>query len=282
MKRNKRNAFTLIELLVVIAIIALLMGVIMPALSKAKQLATAAICLSNENQLITAYLLYAGDYDSYFADGDTAYKGSQGFTDYGKGPVHNWVGEPEGSDLSIDDKVRGFEFGSLWPYSEAPKVYNCPADKRWRDINNDACPGQINGYRTYSIGNPLSQRPSSQPGETESKISKVSEFVNSGSKIVFLEETETEYAWNNRTWNMSLSLSSPAWVDPFAILHNNSSTFAYADGHADRHKWVDEVTIEMAKEGKKNASAKLSDGSPSHDWLWFRAAYMPGRRPAGF
>ena len=282
MGSNKVKAFTLIELLVVIAIIALLLAVIIPALRKAKELAAAAVCLANENQLITAYLLYAEDYDSYFADGDTAQAGNQGFSNYGNGPVHNWVGEPEGSDQSVDDKVRGFQYGSLWPYLEASKVYNCPVDKRYRDINDDACPGEINGYRTYSIGNPLSKRPSSQPGEEESKISKISEFVNTGSKIVFLEETETEYAWNNRTWNMSLSLSSPAWVDPFAVKHNGSSTFAYADGHAGRHKWVEEATIEMAEEGKKNESAILPDGSTSEDWLWFRAVYMPGHRPSGF
>lgn len=282
MHSAKNRAFTLIELLVVIAIIALLMAIIIPALRKAKELAAAVVCLANENQLITCYLLYAENNDSYFADGDTAQAGNQGYSNYGDDPVHNWVGEPEMPDLTVDDKIRGFEFGSLWPYLEAPKVYNCPADKRWRDINDDACPGQINGYRTYSIGNPLSKRPSSQPGEEESKISKISEFISPGNKVVFLEETETEYAWNNRTWNMSLSLSNPAWVDPFAILHNGSSTFGYADGHADRHKWVDDVTIEMAEEGKKNASAKLPDGSSSEDWLWFRAAYMPGRRPSGF
>ena len=278
----ERKGFTLIELLVVIAVIALLMAVIMPALNKAKQIAAAAVCLANENQLIMGYLLYAEDNDSYLADGDTAAAGSNGYSNYGDGPVHNWVGEPEMPDLTVDDKIRGFEFGSLWPYLEAPKVYNCPADKRWRKINDDANPGQINGYRTYSIGNPLSKRPSSQPGENESTISKLSEFVNPSNKVVFLEETETEYAWNNRTWNMSLSISSPAWVDPFAILHNGSSTFAYADGHADRHKWVEEVTIEMAKEGKKNETAILPDGTTSEDWLWFKRAYIPGRRPPGF
>lgn len=270
----------MIELLVVIAVIALLMAIIMPALNKAKELAAAAVCLSNESQLMKAYIMYAEDNDALIADGDTAYAGNQGYSTYGSIRVHNWVGEPENGNLTVEDKVRGFEYGSLWNYLEAPKVYNCPADKRWR--KPVASGAGIGGYRTYSIGNPLSKRPSSNPGETESRILKMTEFVSPGIKVVFLEETEQEYGWNNRTWNMSLDLSNPRWVDPFAVLHNGSSTFGFADGHADRHKWVDEVTIEMAEKGTKGASARLTDGSISQDYIWFRKAYIPGRTPAGF
>ncbi len=283
------KGFTLIELLVVIAVIALLMAVIMPALNKAKQLAAGVVCLANESQLVKAYILYAEDHDSFITDGDTAYKGDKGLTTYNRPAsmggsnyrVHCWVGEPEGNNLTLDDKIRGFEVGSLWSYLEAPKVYNCPADKRWRDQNENGY--GINGYRTYSIGKPLSKRYPGDPGEVESEISKISEFVTPSNKIIFLEETETEYGWNNRTWNMSLSLSNPQWKDPFAVLHNGSSTFAFADGHADRHKWVDIGAVKMSKAGTKGpVSAKLDDGTISEDYIWFKKAYIPGRTPAGF
>lgn len=62
-KRPFSQAFTLIELLVVIAIIAILAAILFPVFAQAREKARQSACLSNMKQLITAEIMYAGDYD---------------------------------------------------------------------------------------------------------------------------------------------------------------------------------------------------------------------------
>jgi prepilin-type N-terminal cleavage/methylation domain-containing protein/prepilin-type processing-associated H-X9-DG protein len=277
------KAFTLIELLVVIAVIALLLAIILPALKIAKQQGSAAVCMSNEHQLALVWALYYDDNDGFIVDSDTG-DTVTGYYDYGSITIHTFVADPQDingnlSNSSVEDKVRGYRRGALWPYMDGHKVFRCPHDNRYRKppattqlswVPNNF----IGGYRSYSMGAPLSQWSlgATGSGENLTVVTKFSEFVNPSFKIVWLEEADGA-GWNHRTWNMELD--EYRWVDPFAIWHNGSSTFAFADGHSARQKWVEDVTIRMAEEQIK----WMSTTSDDRDYRWFKKHYVPGRMP---
>ena len=69
----KQRGFTLIELLVVIAIIAILMGILMPALNRAREQGQRARCQGNLRQLQMAWIMYADDFDGRIVNGNTGY-----------------------------------------------------------------------------------------------------------------------------------------------------------------------------------------------------------------
>ena len=143
-------------------------------------------------------------------------------------------------------KINGIEAGALFPYIESPKAYHCPSDRRYKDQALDGYTGELGAYRSYSIAGSMNGQ--DWGDNSEIWVKKYNEINTPSSRLVFIEESEGG-GWNARSWDLLIT----GWelTDPIAIWHNDRSILGFADGHGEKHKWLDERTLEMAERQDK-------------------------------
>ena len=106
--------FTLIELLVVIAIIAILAGLLLPALARAKEKGRSTACLNNHKQIGLAFMMYLDDFETFPIHPTWSTCGGK----LGLGPGY------QSNNRSIAD----FAQRPLNKYTATAEVYRCPSD----------------------------------------------------------------------------------------------------------------------------------------------------------
>ncbi len=238
-RHANRNGFTLIELLVVIAIIAILAALLLPALAKAKTKAFGVSCMSNNKQLLLAWRMYGDDQlDKLIGAMDNSLEPNR----------PNWLTGKlnyDGANASNWNINQDLVTSPLWPYTaRSAGIFKCPADRATVSVNGVFKPRIRSNSMSQVFGNGEWLDGSVKPPAIQTSwrmYNKLASIALPVKTFVFVDEhpdSINDAAFATQCKDNRLTDPGPGRVIDFpANYHNRACGFAFADGHAEIHKW---------------------------------------------
>jgi len=262
---NRKSAFTLIELLVVIAIIAILAGMLLPSLAKAKLKAQGITCMNNSKQLILAATMFGVDNSDDFPG--VIHSQATVPDDPRKPWVSGWVDWTTSADNTNISFLIDDHYAALAPfYGKQKDIFHCPADKYASQGQRNR--GWSNRSRSMSanffLGGANPSNPNAPMDPNYQLLKKFSQVANPGPSGTWLYLDEHPDSINDAAF---FAPRTGFWIDLPASYHNGAGGLAFVDGHAEVHKWQSSVrTVPIGL----TTFAGFSVATTDKDYLWLR------------
>jgi prepilin-type N-terminal cleavage/methylation domain-containing protein/prepilin-type processing-associated H-X9-DG protein len=235
--RESPRGFTLIELLVVIAVIAILAGMLLPALAGARNRAVGIQCAVNLKQLSLSLVSYANDNQDLLAPN---IGGSREYPTLKASLASNWVNNIMTWELDTDNTNLDFQTAASFTryIGKAPSVYRCPSDHILSTIQKQH--NWVARVRSYSMNAMVGDAgPTMRYGVNLNnpeyvQFLSLASFAQPANIFAFLDEHPVSindgYFFNRP--------DEPHWQDLPASYHNGACSLVFADGHCETHRWT--------------------------------------------